>query len=1046
LSSAGLVAGCGGGTADDGDGGDWGEATDGDEGEAVVTSCGDGILDIPDEECDRGARNSDTEPDACRTDCRRPWCGDGVVDRGEACDDGNDNDTDDCTSACRLPSCGNGVVDPGEACDDGNDSDTDDCPRTCLDPFCGDGFVWAGHEECDSTTTEPCTTSCGSIGVRACAECRRSDACAPPDETCNGADDDCDTVADDGFACVRGAPVACTSVCGAIGTGICGDRCAFPEPEECSEPPEVCNARDDDCDGEIDEDFACVRGETVPCETTCGSAGRGACSPDCGVPTSAMCLAPAEACNGRDDDCDTSVDEGLPCAAGRSTACTTTCGTIGTGICTAACEPPVGGDCTPPSEACNGRDDDCDTSVDEDLPCIPGATTSCTTICGSTGTGTCTSLCQPPSGSACTPPSTETCNGRDDDCDTLRDEGFACIQGDLLPCTTPCGTTGVGPCHEDCTPPGYGVCVAPDEACNGRDDDCDTMTDETFPCARLLPTPCITSCGSVGTGTCSSACALPPTASCTVPAEICNGTDDDCDRLTDEGFPCRAGGVASCTTICGSTGSSPCNDSCEIADPTVCDLPAERCNAADDDCDTVPDDGFECVRGATGSCTVGTCTGTRTCQTSCTWNTCAFGTAPGNNSCSSSSIPTLSNTDGTSVYRGTNCSATDSFTASCDGTAARGPDVVYRLILSVQKVVTLDTLGSDYGAVLFLRIGTTCDSATQLACDAGSAGGDPPQAHIERMLEAGTYWVVIDGIDTAARGSYALNVTIAEPVRPANDMCAGAVPLELTSTLQSVSGDTTTALGDNTACAGTGGRDVWYTFTLATRTAVFLSTQDGNTWDSVLHVRAGSCSGALTAYGCADNACSNARSLFVGILPAGAYYVAVDGRTSVAYGPYTLYYQGSTCVDPLDATPATATVDPLAANGTYAGTTVGAGNDSTGTCIAGIGQNAPDVYYYLGLCPGRTLSFSTCDSATRFDTVLYARFGTCLDSSGPDIACNNNPSGSAVCPLDPPGAYSSGIWFGSSSQGLYYVFVDGDSNGSAPLPEQGPYGLLVSGF
>jgi len=45
-----------------------------------VASCGDGVRHPQCEECDDGAANSDTVPDACRTDCRRPRCGDGVVD------------------------------------------------------------------------------------------------------------------------------------------------------------------------------------------------------------------------------------------------------------------------------------------------------------------------------------------------------------------------------------------------------------------------------------------------------------------------------------------------------------------------------------------------------------------------------------------------------------------------------------------------------------------------------------------------------------------------------------------------------------------------------------------------------------------------------------------------------------------------------------------------------------------------------------------------------------------------------------------------------
>jgi hypothetical protein len=47
------------------------------------------------EACDDGdGQNSNTEPDACRLDCQVAACGDGVVDAGEECDDGNSVDSE----------------------------------------------------------------------------------------------------------------------------------------------------------------------------------------------------------------------------------------------------------------------------------------------------------------------------------------------------------------------------------------------------------------------------------------------------------------------------------------------------------------------------------------------------------------------------------------------------------------------------------------------------------------------------------------------------------------------------------------------------------------------------------------------------------------------------------------------------------------------------------------------------------------------------------------------------------------------------------------
>ncbi len=65
-------------------------------------------------------------------------------------------DDDDCPAglACRpgqlrcvapplaVPACGDGIIDPGEACDDGDDNATvaDACRPDCVRPTCGDGI------------------------------------------------------------------------------------------------------------------------------------------------------------------------------------------------------------------------------------------------------------------------------------------------------------------------------------------------------------------------------------------------------------------------------------------------------------------------------------------------------------------------------------------------------------------------------------------------------------------------------------------------------------------------------------------------------------------------------------------------------------------------------------------------------------------------------------------------------------------------------------------------------------------------------------------
>jgi len=87
------------------------------------------------EECDAGRQNSDVLPDTCRTTCLSPWCGDGVTDVGEECDDGNDVEDDRCSIDCKSPVCGDGLKEGDERCDDGNTVNGDGCSSLCREEW-----------------------------------------------------------------------------------------------------------------------------------------------------------------------------------------------------------------------------------------------------------------------------------------------------------------------------------------------------------------------------------------------------------------------------------------------------------------------------------------------------------------------------------------------------------------------------------------------------------------------------------------------------------------------------------------------------------------------------------------------------------------------------------------------------------------------------------------------------------------------------------------------------------------------------------------------
>jgi hypothetical protein len=357
----------------------------------------------------------------------------------------------------------------------------------------------------------------------------------------------------------RGECVACNRPCLTGHKGICSRGlmdCSGASPlcRPTVDPGrriEICNGEDDDCDGAIDEGFD----KDDDRYTTC--------SGDCNDRDPSIHPDSVERCNDRDDNCNGLIDDGFNIGS----ACTVglgDCARKGRLLCSESgfeslCDARAG---SPGKEVCDGRDNDCNGKVDDRLgehTCGVGACRLTIPVCE----GGKLTECKPGD------PTAELCGDDiDNDCDGRIDEGFAELGGTCYEGVGACRNVGKFVCSED----GLSLmCSAtPDEpraeVCGNReDDDCDGVVDTDTP---GLGDPCdngmLGECMRAGEMVCDRAeGALACSAERIKPKkEVCDGKDNDCDGVVDNGVLNACGGCEKLPGAIGGACMVPGGDEC----------------------------------------------------------------------------------------------------------------------------------------------------------------------------------------------------------------------------------------------------------------------------------------------------------------------------------------------------------------------------------------------------------------------------------------------------------------------------------------------------
>jgi len=406
-------------------------------------------------------------------------CGNGILEVGEQCDDGNQLDGDCCSSACRRDppgtACTIGNVCADAACDAAgvcqftrfNTNPCDDGSACTVADTCSLGSCVGTPRSCDDAnvcTTDSCDPATGCVNTPRSGPCDDHDACTTGDACAGGRCVGTRRNCNDGNVCTDDSCNPATGCVHTPNTASCDDGNACTTVDVCkggtcvgSTPPScddgnVCT--DDSCDpatgcvhtpntAPCDDFDACTTGDTCSGGRCVGRAARScddgnpctddSCNPLTGcvhTPNSAPC-----------DDLD-ACTMGDTCAGGRCVGAPRSCDD-GNGCTDDTCRPEIGCVHTANRAPCDDGDacttaDTCSGGI-----CVGGPPRSC-----DDGNPCTDDACRPDTGCVYSPNAAPCDDG--DACTT----GDTCTQGT---CTgTPLGCDDGDPCTDDTCDPHTG--------------------------------------------------------------------------------------------------------------------------------------------------------------------------------------------------------------------------------------------------------------------------------------------------------------------------------------------------------------------------------------------------------------------------------------------------------------------------------------------------------------------------------------------------------------------------------------------------------------
>ncbi len=338
----------------------------------------------------------------------------------------NNNDTwaiDDVT----VTRCGDGVLDSGEVCEDGECCDLGTCTWADVGSSCGD----TADTECNAADTCDGAGGCLANLAAAGAACGDQGVDCHVDDSCDGAGNCADAgFASVGASCGDGSDTECSDPDTCDGAGSClanhassGASCGDGSDTECNDA--------DTCDGTGaclanhaaagaacgDQGVACLLDDSCDGAGSCADAGFETAGTSCGDGSDTECTDP-DTCNGAGACLDNHASSGATCGDGSDTECTDPDTCDGAGVCLdnhassgATCGDDSVTECTD-ADTCDGAGACLDNHAAAGVVCGDPSDGECTAADSCDGAG----FCDPnhaDAGTTCGDPTDDVCSAAD---------------------------------------------------------------------------------------------------------------------------------------------------------------------------------------------------------------------------------------------------------------------------------------------------------------------------------------------------------------------------------------------------------------------------------------------------------------------------------------------------------------------------------------------------------------------------------------------------------------------------------------------------------